>query len=118
MKTASITIALALSLSAFGQAPKNAKPITPAFLTSTEWRYDQPNVKGRSIKFRSDGTCSAETWSGLWVIEGTKMVRITLKDKRSALLHFDVEKQTLSGVGFDGMLMTGRRKGEIPSSAR
>ncbi len=95
-----------------------ADPDLTPLLTATKWKYDQDNVKDRTVRFRPDGTCEATTWKGLWKQTGPRTVEITLHDKRKATLVFGEDTATFTGVGFDRMEMRGKRLGDLPAGLR
>ena len=94
------------------------KELSVKALTATSWKYDQDNVKDRAVRFKADGTVEATTWKGLWKKTGAWTVEVMLNDKRKALLTFDEDNKSFTGVGFDKMEMRGRRVGEIPSGLK
>jgi hypothetical protein len=94
------------------------KELSEKALTATPWKYDQDNVKDRSVRFKADGTVEATTWKGLWKKTGAWTIEVTLKNNRKAVLTFDEDNKSFTGTGFDKMEMRGRRVGDIPSGLK
>ncbi len=101
-----------------GAPPLSAeRDITP-LLTSATWKWDHPAAKGRSLKFRGDGTCEATLWKGVWKITAHRHVEITLSGNNKVELDFNEAVTEFTGTHTDGLPIVGKRQGEVPASLK
>jgi hypothetical protein len=93
------------------------KDITPA-IVNVVWKWDHPTAKGRTLKFKTDGTCQATLWNGVWKLTGPRHVEITLAGNKKFQIDFDEKLTAFTGTHYDGLPVTGKRQGDVPSSVR
>jgi hypothetical protein len=98
-------------------APKVEKDITP-LLTSATWKWDHPTVKGRTLKFRKDGTCESNIWKGVWKVTAPLHVEIVMDGNRKMELDFKEDLTGFTGKHPDGGDVVGVRLGEVPAGLK
>ncbi len=92
------------------------KDITP-LITGVVWKWDHPNAKDRSMKFRTDGTCETTLWKGVWKIIGERKVDLN-NNGLHTVITFNDRFTGFEGVHHDGQAVVGRRVGDVPVSLR
>lgn len=116
MKTLLLLLFSALTVFA-AETPKGEKDITP-MLTSATWKWDHPTAKNRTLRFKADGTCETTHWKGVWKIESGRTVTLTQAGNKKTVITFDEKFTGFTGTHHDGLAVTGKRVGEVPSSLR
>lgn len=99
------------------QAVAAEKSIGP-LITSASWKWDHTTAKGRTMKFRPDGTCETTLWSGVWEATGKRDVTITQPGNLQTHITFSEDWSGFTGTHHDGGKIVGRRQGDVPPGLR
>jgi hypothetical protein len=119
MKTLLLFFLFAMTPLFAAEPAKKEKDITP-LITSVVWKWDHPTAKGRTLKFKKDGTCESTHWKGVWKKVGERKVEIVQSGNINlkTTIEFTEDFTSFKGTHHDGGEIVGKRVGDVPSGVR